>query len=158
MSIEIDVGSSGWIVANALGAVFLAAAVAKIGNWPGAVEWFIEYGIRVPRVAAGGVILSELLLVALLISAPKVGGAAAATWLTVATLALIRAVRKGMGCACFGRPQVGLKWPLYRNALLLVGALTLGDVRPPNELTLMVSLGPAYVLLRSAVGGAHSAA
>lgn len=87
-----------------LAAVFVFAAVAKLGDRAGTAEDFGSLGLPKPARLAVGVPLVELATAAVLIIAPGWGGVLAVTLLVGFTTNLVLVMRSGRvaTCACFG--------------------------------------------------------
>jgi len=117
----------GYACAAVLAAVLVRAGVAKAVRPAETATGFAALGVPAPAVTARIVPLVELVLAALLLAAPRPGGAAALVLLAAFSAFVARTLRRGLSvpCNCFGtaraEPVSGVD--LLRN--LLFGGLAL---------------------------------
>ncbi len=118
------VGSAAGIV---LAGVFVWAGAAKLARPAITVDAFAALGVPAPEVTARLVPITELVLAAALISAPRFGGLVALVVVVGFSAVLVRALGAGTtaGCNCFGRARLEpvSRRDLLRNAVLAVLAL-----------------------------------
>lgn len=94
----------GYACALTLSMVFVWAAVGKLRRVEETRKAFAALGVPKSAAAARVVPVAELLVAAVLVAVPTVGGAVAFGSLLVFNLILVRALRKGVRtpCNCFG--------------------------------------------------------
>jgi hypothetical protein len=143
---EIGTGTA-WLLA----AVFVWAAVAKLRAPGRTARSFEALQLPLARPLALGVPVLELVVAALLVLAPPVGGAAAVALLAAFTALLALQVRAGstVACGCFGSAgtePVGAA-DLVRNAALLLGAIVAqwGTLAAPS-LPAVLTVGAAAAI------------
>lgn len=137
-----------------IAAVLAFALGAKIRDWPGTVEWLER--LRMPRPGGLAVVglTSEAILILALIVAPPIGLSLTALWLATATSLLLRARRLNVDCGCFGDSSAGRRFPIARNALLMVASVSaaaqIGTGWLPAEVSgSLMLLGPGALLIQS---------
>lgn len=112
----------GYACAAALAAVFVRAGVAKLARPAETAIGFAALGVPAPPLTARIVPLVELVLAAVLLAAPRAGGAAALVLLAAFSAFVGRTLQRGLAvpCNCFGtaraEPVSGVD--LLRNLLL----------------------------------------
>lgn len=110
-----------------LAVVFAWAGASKVVRGDATESSFRALGVPSPAAAARLVPLGELALAGLLVTLPRVGAGAALLVLAGFTTFLARAIASGStaGCGCFGaaRAEPVSVFDLYRNGLLLIGAI-----------------------------------
>ncbi len=117
----------GYAAAVVLAAVFLWAAAAKLARPEETRAGFQALGVPMASLLSQTVPVLELVLAAVLVAFPAVGGVIAFVLLALFTVVLARAVRAGVstGCTCFGavlvEPVSGSD--LLRNGLLAAAAV-----------------------------------
>ncbi|HSL58659.1 MAG TPA: MauE/DoxX family redox-associated membrane protein [Acidimicrobiales bacterium] len=120
----------GYAAALLLALVFVVAGVAKLVRPRRTATAFALLGLPIPRVLALVVPLAEILVAALLVAAPSVGGAAALVALAFFTTLIVGKLRRGdrVPCGCFGaaRPAPLTAADVVRNVIL--GALAVGAI------------------------------
>jgi len=125
----------GYAAAVVLAAVLLWAAATKLARPQEAARSFRALGLPSPAALARAVPAAELAVAAVLLAAPRAGGAGALALLAAFSAVLGRAVRAGVTtpCACFGAVTTDpvSAAEIVRNGLLtLLAAAALGATRP----------------------------
>ena len=150
----------GYACAVVLAAVFVRAGVAKAVRPQETAAGFAALGLPGAVAMARAVPLAELALAALLLAAPRAGGAAALVLLGGFSAFLGRALTRGVAapCNCFGtaraEPVSGLD--LVRNLLLAgLAAAALLDAHPvtpsvPAAAIALALAGAGALAMRSA--------
>ena len=126
---------AGYAAAVVLAAVLLRAAAAKLARPQEAARSFRGLGLPSPAALARAVPAAELVLAAVLLAAPRAGGAGALVLLAAFSAVLGRAVRAGVAtpCACFGAVTTDAvsAVEIIRNGLLaLLAVAALAADRP----------------------------
>lgn len=121
-------GLVSYTAALVLAGVLAWAGVAKLARPRTTAASFAALGVPGARVVP----VVELVVAAALIVWPPVGAPAAAALLAAFTVVLVRAMRRGVGCACFGgaASQPAGARELVRNAGLSALALAAVPARP----------------------------
>jgi hypothetical protein len=144
------IGSAAAVV---LAAVFLWAAAGKLARADAAVGALRALGLPAARWLARAVPAAELVLAAVLLAAPRAGGAGALVLLAAFSAVLLRAVRAGViaPCACFGTAAADpvSSVELVRNALL--GVLAAATLLAPR--TVVPSPGEVFTLAAALLAG-----
>jgi hypothetical protein len=117
-----------YVAALVLAGLLAWAGVAKLARPRTTAAAFAALGVPGARLVP----LLELVVAALLVTWPAVGGWSAAALLLAFGAVLVRAARRGVGCACFGAApsQPASAWELVRNGGLLVLAVAAARSRP----------------------------
>jgi hypothetical protein len=108
------------LAASGLALVFLWASAAKAIRFGATAHAFGLLGLPAPRVLAAVVPAVEVVIAALLLGAPQIGGALALAALAAFTLVIVRALGTGAPCSCFGSASAEPVSPadVVRNGLL----------------------------------------
>lgn len=150
----------GYACAAVLAVVFVRAGVAKAARPAETAIGFAALGVPGPPLTARIVPLVELVLAAVLLAAPRAGGAAALVLLGAFSAFVGRTLRRGLTvpCNCFGtaRPEPVSPVDLLRN--LLLGGLAVAALRAPEPVVpevwavavALVAVGAGAAVLRTA--------
>lgn len=135
----------GTAAAVLLAALLAVAAGAKLRDRTATASTFAALGLAAPSALAVAVPVTELLVGAALVAAPRVGGIAAVVLLLGMTGVLVRAAQAPtpVPCACFGAASVEPVGPpdLVRNGVLLLAAgaaAAVGEPTAPGLAEIMV--------------------
>jgi len=108
------------LAAVSLAVVFIWAAAAKAIRLADTARAFALLRLPAPRVLAVAVPAGEVVIAALLLGAPEIGGALALAALAAFTLVIVRALGTGAPCSCFGSASAEPVSPadVVRNGML----------------------------------------
>jgi uncharacterized membrane protein YphA (DoxX/SURF4 family) len=120
----------GWVgtaAAVVLAGLLVWAAVAKLADRPATEAGFRAMGLLGADRLAVAVPVTELLIAAALLAAPRIGGVTALVALATLTVVLVAVMRSGRGvpCPCFGAARarpIGRR-DIVRNAALMALAV-----------------------------------
>lgn len=150
----------GYACGVALAAVFVIAGGAKAARPAQTAAGFIALGLPAAATLARLVPLSELVVAAVLLAAPRPGGIAALVLLAAFSALVGRALRRGVAapCNCFGaaRGDPLSTLDLVRNAALAgLGAAAMIAGRPvapgvPAAAAVLAAVGAGALGLRAA--------